>query len=580
MVSFGLSILYYISYTFVNALEGRWYGTIKSMPQEIEKEREKKLAEAEREGEERATERRAGELKLPYRRLTPADIDRENLYAIPRDEAERARVVVVDREKQSITVGLTDPKNLETKEILERLERQGFKVERVLVSASSMARALKEYEKVKPPAKPRESGAITLKKEAEIKTFRDLEPRIEKMDRAEASELLELLVGAGLALAASDVHIEPGENETLIRLRLDGMLQPAGSVSRDVYRLLVSRVKLLAGVQLNITSVPQNGRFSIKRPGHEETEIRVSVLPGAHGEFIALRLLDPEAALIKVDKLGLRDELWAKIRPEIDKPNGIILVTGPTGSGKTTTLYAFVKYLLKPEVKIITLEDPIEYHLEGLSQSQVDTGRGYTFAEAMKNALRQDPDVMLVGEIRDEETAQTALNAALTGHLVFSTLHTNDAPGAVPRFLDLNAKPEILASALNAVIAQRLVRKLCKACKEKAEVDEALFKKIKEGLKYDADLQKKLRREELTIYEAVGCEVCSGTGYRGRTGIFEVFVIDKTMEAVVGGSPAHREVLEAARKAGFVDMYHDGLLRVLEGITTLEEVERVALALG
>lgn len=547
---------------------------------DIQKEREKKLAEVARGGEERAVERKAAKLNLPYRRLTAGNIDRENLYTIARDEAERTNVIVLRRSQQSLMVAIVDPENLETKELLGRLERQGFAVGRVLVSASSMVRALKEYDNIQPPPKPREAGLVTLKKEGELKTFADLKGRLKLLPRAEASELLELLLASALALGASDIHIEPEAAQVSIRLRLDGLLQPAGPISVEAYRLLLSRVKLLGGIQINITTVPQNGRFSIKRPTHQDTEIRVSILPGAYGEFIVLRVLNPEGVILAIPELGLRAELWAKLRPEVEKPNGIVLVTGPTGSGKTTALYAFVKHLLKPDVKIITLEDPIEYHLEGVSQSQVDTGRGYTFAEGMKNALRQDPDIILVGEIRDEETAQTALTAALTGHLVFSTLHTNDAPGAVPRFLDLNAKPEILGSALNAVVAQRLVRKLCEQCRSRSPIDETTLKKIKDGLKYDPNLVKNLKGSDLTIYRAVGCPACSETGYRGRTGIFEVLVVDDAIEALIGRSPAHLQVLAQARKAGFLDMYHDGLRKVLEGVTTLEEVERVALALG
>ncbi|MEK7609392.1 MAG: GspE/PulE family protein, partial [Patescibacteria group bacterium] len=293
------------------------------------------------------------------------------------------------------------------------------------------------------------------------------------------------------------------------------------------------------------------------------------ILPGAYGEYIVLRILNPNAIKLEIKDLGIRDYLWQKLEPELKKPNGIILVTGPTGSGKTTTLYAFLKHLNQPEVKIVTLEDPIEYHLTGINQSQIEPEHGYTFAAGLRSVLRQDPNIILVGEIRDEETADVALHAALTGHLVFSTLHTNDAVGAIPRFLDLNAKPQILASALNAAVGQRLVRKLCPSCKKEISLDIEKIKNILAGVA-GFDWPK-----EVKTYQVTGCEKCGGTGYKGRVGIYEVLLVDENMEKLVGVNPSNQDILIQARKNNFITMYQDGLMRVLNGETALEEVERV-----
>lgn len=546
---------------------------------DIAKEREEKLAELQQRGKEREAQRKAESLGIPYLDLDPVPIDRDNILLISRPEAERAGVAVIRRQKNNLRLGLLDPKNQEAKQIVERLKAQGFKIESYLISLPSFKKVLGEYDKLPTPSKKAAiAGEVLIENIAEIqkeiKTFANLKERLGSFGSGDTSKLLEIILASSLSINASDVHVEPEDENIKLRFRLDGILEPTGSVSKEVYRLLLSRIKLLGGIQLNVTDVPQDGRFTIKT-GEAEVEVRVSILPGAYGEYIVLRILNPKAVRLEVKDLGIRQEIWEKVKAEIEKPNGIILVTGPTGSGKTTTLYAFLKYLRKPGIKIVTLEDPIEYHLEGISQSQIEPEHDYTFSEGLRSVLRQDPDIILVGEIRDEETAQTALNAALTGHFVFSTLHTNDAAGTIPRFLDLNAKPKILASALNAIIAQRLVRKLCPKCKKQIAFPEDLKPKIKEILKKNKD---PVVKKELVMFRAVGCPQCSQTGYKGRIGVFEVMVIDKVMEDLIGASPSKNEVLELAKKSGFLTMYQDGLLRVLEGITTIEEVERVALA--
>lgn len=409
----------------------------------------------------------------------------------------------------------------------------------------------------------------------EVSNIPELKKKIEKFLEKSATELLETILGGAINLDASDIHIEPEEEQAKMRIRLDGVLHDVIVFDLKVYQTLLSRVKLLSGIKLNITDRPQDGRFTILM---EETtiEIRASTLPAEHGESIVLRLLSPKS-LIEIEALGLRKDLVKIFNREIKKPNGMIIVTGPTGSGKTTTLYAVLKRINKPAIKIITIEDPVEYHLTGLSQTQVDPTKGYTFASGLRSIMRQDPDVILVGEVRDLETAEIACQAALTGHLVFSTLHTNDAAGAIARLVDLGVRPVSIAPAFNMVIAQRLPRKICKKCVKFVSPSETDFKKLKEGL---VKVPKKILPSsffdpELKIPKAQGCPTCNLTGYKGRIGIFETFLVDDEMEKFILTNPSIVAMRELAIKKGMVLMHQDGLIKVLEGITTIEEVERV-----
>ena len=546
---------------------------------ELTLERDEKLRAIRREGEEAEIERAARGYKIPYFRPHAFRVDRGALGLVPHAEAERANIVVLSRVQKNLRVGITDPGNAETQRSLDSLRAQSYVPETVLISLSSLREILREYRHA-PVAevRPSEVDRVVVSRFDELRasfaTLEALKKRVASPKEGETSDLLEILLVAALTLEASDIHIEPQENTVLVRYRLDGVLANIAPLSGTSYRLLLSRIKLLSGIQLNVTDVPHDGRFTIVTPTFE-AEVRTSVLPGAYGEYVVLRVLNPSTVALEVKDLGLPDALWEIIKTELDKPNGMVLNTGPTGSGKTTTLYAFLKYLRNPGVKIITLENPIEYHLEGISQSQIEPERGYTFAEGLRSVLRHDPDIVLVGEIRDEETAGTALNAALTGHFVLSTLHTNDAAGAIPRFLDLNAKPAILAAALNAVIAQRLIRRLCARCRRPYGAWQELKTKLAEELKENKELAALVLQSKET-YEAVGCAECSNTGYRGRVGIFELMVISPEMERLITSSPSHHQVLEQARREGFETMYESGLRRVLEGASTYEEVARVS----
>ncbi len=410
--------------------------------------------------------------------------------------------------------------------------------------------------------------------EKQIKTISDLKKKIEGLLSVEATEILEVIFGGSLILAASDIHIEPEEERAKIRIRIDGLLQDLIYLPLQNYNLIISRLKLISGLKLNITDKPQDGRFSIIMKD-VPIEIRSSSLPAEYGESLVMRILNPKS-LIDLEKLGLRDDLLRSFEREIKKPNGIIIVTGPTGSGKTTTLYSFLKKLATPEIKIITIEDPIEYKLEGISQTQVDESKGYTFANGLRSIMRQDPDVILVGEIRDFDTGQIALQAALTGHLVLSTLHTNDAAGTIPRLIDLGVNTSSIAPAINMAIGQRLVRKVCPKCVKFVPISPEILTKIKKDLSnLPNSVKTPVLNKSLKIPQAKGCSFCNQTGYRGRVAVFEAFFADPEMEKFILSSPSVTEMKELAIKKGMVPMYQDGLIKIIEGVTTLEEVERI-----
>ncbi len=388
------------------------------------------------------------------------------------------------------------------------------------------------------------------------------------------TRILEVILAGGLATGASDIHFEAQEADVRLRYRLDGLLVDVLSFDHETYRLLLSRMKLLSGLKLNIATEAQDGRFEIKIKG-DEIELRTSILPGNYAETMVMRILNPKSIGVEMPQLGIEPKLLARLEHEIARPNGMILTTGPTGSGKTTTLYAFLRKVNSSGSKIITIEDPIEYHLQGIVQTQVDK-KTYTFANGLRSALRQDPDIIMVGEIRDGEVAEVAINAALTGHLVFSTLHTNDAAGSFPRLIDLGVSEKVISSAVSVALAQRLLRKLCVACKvERAPTaDEAAL--IKKHM--DEVFDKALVPADVSkIWDAKpeGCPQCNGRGYKGRIGIFEAVFMDSAIETILREKPTEREIAAAAKPQGIPTMPEDGVIKVLRGVTSIEELRRV-----
>jgi type II secretory ATPase GspE/PulE/Tfp pilus assembly ATPase PilB-like protein len=413
---------------------------------------------------------------------------------------------------------------------------------------------------------------------AEVKDIAGFKKKIEEYLVQNITELLDVILYGAITLDVSDIHIEPQEEEARLRIRLDGILQDVVFFDHAAYHHLISRLKLLSKLKLNVTDKPQDGRYTIE-VNDLLIEVRTSSLPAEYGESIVMRILNPKS-LISLEDLGLRDDLYQIFEKEIKKPNGMIIVTGPTGSGKTTTLYAFLKKIQDPEIKIITIEDPIEYHIKGVSQTQVAPEKGYDFSDGLRSIVRQDPDVILVGEIRDLETAKIALQAALTGHLVLSTLHTNDAAGTIPRLVDLGVEPSSIASGMKMAVAQRLVRKVCKKCSTLVEPTANELSEIKKGLN---GLPKSIKLPDLDKIKLAkvkegGCEACNFTGYKGRQGLFEAFLVDSEMEKFILTNPPVSSVRELAIKKGMITMYQSGLIDVALGKTTMDEVISVVEA--
>lgn len=532
----------------------------------------------EREAEERA-KRTAAQTGIDYLDLRIYPVDRGALPTLTAEEARETKTVVIRRLGKSITVALTDPNASATEKLLEKLRKEGYHIRTYLVSPVGLARAIGLYKELPPEIEKVITGSVTLDEtrvarfSEELLTFTDIKQRIPEALAQDTSSLLELFLAGGLRLGASDIHFEMSPETALVRMRLDGLLYEAGTLGRETANALVRRIKLLSNMKLNITSKPQDGRFSLNYAA-QSVELRVSVIPGEYGEEIVMRILNPATIALSVADLGIRSDLYERILKTLKQPNGMIITTGPTGSGKTTALYAFLRTLASSEVKVITIEDPIEYHLEGVAQTQIESAHGYTFAAALRSVLRQDPDVILVGEIRDRETAETALAAALTGHLVLSTLHTNDASGSIPRLLDLGVKAASIAPALSLALAQRLVRRLCAACKKAHEASEGEYKTLAKALDgVPPHVVGDKLKKPLTLFHPVGCPQCLG-GYKGRVGVFEALFANEKLEQLILESPPASRITQNAIENGMVTLRQDALLKVLEGVTSIEEIDR------
>lgn len=543
------------------------------MPQFDDSKINQKLATLEQSAEENGARMLAPKYNLQYTNLRGITIDTDALGLVPEAAAREAGVAVFLQQQKQLSVAIQNPANPKTEDVLQSLEQKGYTIIGYLVTLASLEHAWLRYKDVR-GATAEKHGVLDVSPEAivafqkEIETHLDVASKILDVQQGnnteKASRTIEVLFAGALALGASDIHIEPEQNAVRLRYRLDGVLWDITNVDKTIYGLLGSRVKLLSGLLLNVHNEAQDGRFTFD-VGTKNIEVRTSVIPGAYGESIVMRLLDPDASGFTLEGLGLNSALRAVIEEELGRPNGAIVTTGPTGSGKTTALYAFMQQVHTPETKIVTIEDPVEYKLPGIVQTQVD--EDYTFAQGLRAILRQDPDVIMVGEIRDREVAETAVNAALTGHLVFSTLHTNSAAGAFPRLLDLGVDARTIGSSINLVLGQRLVRVLCDACKVRRDAT-AEEQRVIAGVLGEAPHQH-------TVYVAKGCDVCGGSGYKGRRGVFEGIRVDKAVEEAVIRDPREVNIIAAARPQGIPTLAEDGIQKVLDGITSLDELERV-----
>ena len=520
---------------------------------------------------------------VPYLDLSTHPINIDALRIIKEIDARAAKTAIFDVVDKKIDVAVLSPENEKTVELIGDLKRRGYIPEVFMVSHQSLEKVWSRYKDLSYSLETK-SGALDISNEEIIEmtkrvtSLADVKKLIEgvlAMKRAyRISKILEIILAGAISLKASDVHLEPEEKDVRLRYRLDGILTDILHFDFETFELLLSRIKLISELKLNVKEKAQDGRFSIKL-ADIEIEVRTSLLPGPYDESVVMRVLNPDAIAVEFEALGIHPHLLMILKKEIRKPNGMILTTGPTGSGKTTTLYAFLKKIYTPDIKVVTIEDPIEYHLEGVVQTQAETEKGYGFAEGLRSALRQDPDVIMVGEIRDNETAAVAVNAALTGHLVLSTLHTNNAAGSFPRLLDLGVNPKVVSSALNVSIAQRLVRTLCETCKKKIPLESKNKEVIDKVLAQIPDSVYLDGIQRVHIWAAVGCPKCNSIGFRGRIGIYEAILIDDKIEKAVITNPSERDIREAAKGQKLLTLVQDGIIKVLSGITTLEELDRV-----
>jgi type IV pilus assembly protein PilB len=530
---------------------------------------------------------------IPYVNLVSQPIDNDAIRLFPEAEAKSLEVGPYKLVGKKVTVAVRSPVADGAVKAKEVLEQKGYEVSFAMASRASIEKVWSRYTDLSFATQSR-AGSLDISPEvlADLAlTVKSIEDAVSKINESmpadkgvhRISRLLEIILGCGIGLGASDVHLEPMEKETELRLRLDGVLHVITTFTHDIYKQLNSRIKLLSGLKLTIDQNPQDGRFSAFLDAGEnsgEINFRTSFIPGAYGESIVLRILNPKSIRVELDELGISAPMYEIFMREIKKPHGMVLLTGPTGSGKTTTLYAFLQKIYSSEIKVITIEDPIEYHLPGITQTQTDHKKGYNFLEGLRSALRQDPDVIMVGEIRDPETAKIAVESALTGHLVFSTLHTNNASGVIPRLIDLDVNPKIMVSALSLSIAQRLCRKICDQCKHERDItleEKQLIETIWDNaLKNGKDMNTfGVQRDVLKLWSGKGCSNCNSTGYKGRIGVFEAIQMDAEIEKAVMHEPTERDIKAIADKQGTLDMREDGLVKILKGVTDFEELGSV-----
>ncbi|KKQ35894.1 MAG: hypothetical protein US50_C0003G0014 [Candidatus Nomurabacteria bacterium GW2011_GWB1_37_5] len=526
---------------------------------------------------------------IPYIDLTGILVDNEALRFIDEQDARKLGIAPFKLSGKNLQVAVRNPNIPELPSFQNTVIEKGYRPVFFMASHASLEKVWDRYKEISQAVSSRVggldvSGDVLVSLGEKIKTIKDVQKVLEE-ESAQGqthviSKILEIIFAGAIALDASDIHLESEEDKLRVRFRLDGILHDVINIDLAKAKLVNSRIKLLSGMKLTTTANAQDGRFSIHIHG-TEINVRTSTAPGAYGESIVMRLLNPKNIKVKIEDLGIDPKLFEVISREISRPHGFLLVTGPTGSGKTTTLYAFLGKIYNPELKIITIEDPIEYHLAGITQTQVDAKKDYTFLSGLRAALRQDPDVIMVGEVRDSETAEISVNASLTGHMVFSTLHTNNAAGVIPRLIDLGVSPKILPSALTVSMAQRLARKLCNFCKKETKPTEPQENEIRNILKKAVENGKDLSfykispDQEIKLWEPVGCEKCNLIGYKSRIGLYEAIITDENIEKLIPGQPSEREIKRAAQKQGLLDMREDGIIKVLSGITSLDEVKGV-----
>lgn len=525
--------------------------------------------------EDQFTEAYAAAVGLPFVNLTEANISKEVLAVIPESAAREHQIIAYEQTAEVLRVAMADPSD---RQIIEFIHKKvDLPVEVAVATPGGIRAALAKYQDTL------EAELENLVQQAQV-ALPEGEDLSKVAEDLPIIKITEAVLRHAILQGASDIHLEPTEKHVVVRYRVDGLLRDVLVLPKGVMAGLVARVKVLASLKIDEHRLPQDGRFKLETDDYK-VAFRVSILPVFDGEKIVMRLLDESGRGLGLDDIGMSERTLKIFRENISLPHGMVLVTGPTGSGKTTTLYAAMQELNQPDVNISTIEDPIEYRMERINQTQVQPQIGLTFSNGLRALVRQDPDIIMVGEIRDEETAALAVNASLTGHLVLSTLHTNSAAGAVPRLLDMKVEPFLVATTTNALIAQRLVRKLCDKCRKKGKIDQAVLDSISVAIPTDTALAT-LQREGIVAKEASwsdvpmylpqGCERCSG-GYKGRVGIYEIMDVTPEIQKLITSNVTSQQIEEAAREhQNMVTMLEDGLIKVAQGITSIEEVLRVA----
>ncbi|NTW29648.1 MAG: type II/IV secretion system protein [Candidatus Moranbacteria bacterium] len=539
------------------------------------------------EADEIALKKRAESLGMPFIDEAPKKIERSVIGYIPEDAASKYRMAVYEKSGDTLRVAMTDPEDFEALNILRFLaEKEQKSIEISLAPRAVINEMLKSYTGTDRALK---EAILSLKSDdtsTGVSLVTDLESEIEtaRQDKevlqdAPIARLVESIVKHAIEARASDIHIEPAEENYRVRFRVDGLLHSSLVFPPQIGRAVIARIKILSNLKIDEKRKPQDGRFRAEHEG-ATVDLRISTLPVVNGEKVVMRILDKKDNIVDFKQMGLWGRTGEVMRKKISDPYGIILMTGPTGSGKSTTLYSFLQILNQDERNIITLEDPVEYSIQGINQSQVKPEIGYTFANGLRSILRQDPNVIMVGEIRDGETAELAIHSALTGHLVLSTLHTNNAIGSIPRFVDMGVEPFLIASAVQVVAAQRLVRRICPDCREEIDMMPSLRKKLEEiVLQVDATELKAYGYDPskgVHLYHGKGCETCGNTGYKGRIAIYEALELTEEVKRIVIDDRANEARLqEEAKRQKMLTMRQDGILKVFCGVTTLAEVERV-----
>lgn len=513
-------------------------------------------------------------MTIPYILLRDKSISPDVLNLIPLDASQNYNMLAFETDGQTLKVGMVNPYDIRAIEALDFLGKQaGLKPEVYLITERDYQQGVKSYHTLgQEVANVLESTTDPILKEQQSVELHD-----ENIKTAPVSKVVSVIIRHAVELGASDIHIEPESDKSQVRYRIDGVLHTSLSLPLYMHAPVVSRIKVLAKLKLDETRIPQDGRIKLKIDSRK-VDLRVSTLPLLEHEKVSMRILDTSRKIPDIDELGFIGSMKEKIERSLKKPFGIILVTGPTGSGKTTTLYTLINRLNTPDVNITTLEDPIEYEIDGVNQSQIQPRIHYTFANGLRSILRQDPDIIMVGEIRDNETAEMAIHAGLTGHLLFSTLHTNNAFGAIPRLMDMKVEPFLLASTLNAVIAQRLVRRICDSCKEGYKPQQEVFTQIRTVLENvnTSELPEGIDlKNDFEIYKGLGCSECGGIGYKGRIAIGEILEVTDEMKEIINKGSNFEEVQQEADRQHMLNLQQSGFIKVIRGETTYEEVLRV-----